>query len=100
MKLDGMSEITVVHQPEQSRYELHVDGRLAGFVRYRPHADHVEFLHTEVDPEFEGQGLGSRLAAGALDDVRASAGRATATCPFIAAYVKRHPEYEDVIVPD
>jgi len=95
-----MSEITVVHQPEQSRYELHVDGRLAGFVRYRPHADHVEFLHTEVDPEFEGQGLGSRLAAGALDDVRASGGRATATCPFIAAYVKRHPEYEDVIVPD
>src|SRR2546427_805944 len=58
-----MSEITVVHQPEQSRYELHVDGRLAGFVRYRPHADHVEFLHTEVDPEFEGQGLGNRLAA-------------------------------------
>jgi predicted GNAT family acetyltransferase len=95
-----MSEISVVHRPEQSRYELHVDGRLAGFARYRPHADHIEFLHTEVDPEFEGQGLGSRLAAGALDDVRASGDRATATCPFIAAYVKRHPEYEDVVVPD
>jgi len=95
-----MSEIEVVHRPEQSRYELNVDGRLAGFVRYRPHADHVEFLHTEVDPEFEGQGLGSRLAAGVLDDVRATAGRATVTCPFLAAFVKRHPEYEDVVPPE
>jgi predicted GNAT family acetyltransferase len=52
----------------------------------------VNFVHTEIDPAFEGRGLGSKLAAGALADVRAHGDRIAATCPFIAAYLKRHPE--------
>jgi uncharacterized protein len=88
-----MADITVVHNRQQSRYELHVDGTMAGYTRYWRSPGQVEFFHTEIDPAFEGQGLGSRLAAGALDDVRASGDRIVATCPFIAAYVRRHPEY-------
>ncbi|OLB82668.1 MAG: GNAT family N-acetyltransferase [Actinobacteria bacterium 13_2_20CM_2_71_6] len=89
--------LSVVHRPDTSRYEAYLDGQLVGFTQYvrRPYA--VDFVHTEIDPRFEGQGLGGRLAAGALDDVRAGAGRAVATCPFISAYIERHPEYADLL---
>jgi uncharacterized protein len=83
---------TVVHVPERSRYEIRVDGAVAGFVRYRRAPGVVEFLHTEIEPVFEGRGLGSRLAAGALADVRGGADRVVATCPFVKAYLSRHPE--------
>jgi uncharacterized protein len=88
---------TVSNNPDKSRYEVIVDGRVAGFARYQRTADVINFFHTEVDPEFEGQGLGSALASGALDDVRAGGGRALATCPFISAYIQRHPEYADLL---
>jgi predicted GNAT family acetyltransferase len=93
-----MSEVTVVHNAAESRYEVHVDGERAGFTRYRHGPGYVEFFHTEIDPTYEGQGLGSRLAAGALNDVRASGERVVATCPFIAGYLERHPEYADLLV--
>jgi predicted GNAT family acetyltransferase len=88
----------VVNAPERQRYEILVDGQLAGFARYRPvEPGVIEIFHTEVDPAFEGRGLGSVLAAGALDDVRARGGRVIATCPFIAAYLKRHTGYADLL---
>jgi predicted GNAT family acetyltransferase len=67
-----------------------------GFSAYRLVSDGIIFTHTEVDPAFEGRGIGSRLAAGALDDVRARGLRMTVKCPFIAAYLRRHPEYGDI----
>src|ERR671918_158008 len=60
--------------PQQHRYEATVDGALAGFAVYRDDAGVRVFVHTEVFPEFEGRGVGSALARGALDDVRASGG--------------------------
>jgi predicted GNAT family acetyltransferase len=92
-----MSEIVVVDHPEQSRYEVRVDGTVAGFVRYLRGPDHLNFVHTEIGPDFEGRGLGGRLVAGALDDVRANGGRIVATCPFVSAYLGRHPEYGDLV---
>jgi predicted GNAT family acetyltransferase len=89
--------VEVVDNPNKSRYEVKVDGRVAGFTRYRQTGTGViDFFHTEVDPEFEGRGLGSLLAAGALDDVRAKGGRVMASCPFISVYLKRHTEYADL----
>jgi uncharacterized protein len=89
---------TVVNNnPDRSRYEVLVDGKVAGFARYRRTGDVINFYHTEVDPAFEGQGLGSKLARGALDDVRTGGVRAIATCPFISAYIKRHPEYTELL---
>lgn len=81
---------SVVHVPELSRYEIRVDDKLAGYTVYRRSPGVVDFLHTEIEPAFEGRGLGSKLAAGALADVRARGDRVVATCPFIAAYLKRH----------
>jgi predicted GNAT family acetyltransferase len=94
---ESVSDVTIVHNPELSRYEVRVDGRTAGFTQYRLVSTAIDFVHTEVDPAFEGRGLGSKLAAGALDDVRANAGRAVASCPFISTYIKRHPEYADLL---
>jgi uncharacterized protein len=87
----------VVHNPEQSRYEIHVDGQLAGFTRYRAMPEVVDFVHTEIDDAYEGQGLGSQLARGALDDVRASGQKVIATCPFIKGWIAKHEAYQDLL---
>ncbi|HEY6963516.1 MAG TPA: GNAT family N-acetyltransferase [Gaiellaceae bacterium] len=89
--------MTVRDNPEQSRYEITVDGQLAGFVVYRDGGDTLTMVHTEVDPEWEGQGVGSALVKEALDDVRARGLEIRPTCPFVAEYVKRHPEYGDLV---
>lgn len=87
----------VVDNPERSRYELHVDGQLAGFILYRVQPGVVTMVHTEIEPEQEGHGLGSILAAGALDDVRARGLKVRPLCPFVSLYIQRHPEYADLV---
>jgi predicted GNAT family acetyltransferase len=88
--------IEVRDHPDANRYEIHVGGRLAGFADYRDRGGRRIFVHTEVDPAHAGKGLGNRLAAGALDDVRARALPIVVRCPFIRAFIKRHPEYRDL----
>lgn len=92
--------VRVVDDPAERRYEAYVGDVLAGWVTYRLVAGRLVFVHTEVDPSFTGRGVGGRLAAGALDDVRSRGLKARAVCPFIAAYLERHPEYGDLIVDD
>lgn len=87
------------HNEAQSRYELHVDGRLASHADYRRHNDRVEFTHTQTTKAFEGQGIGSRVAAFALDDVRRCGLKADPRCPFIRNYIDKHPEYADLVHP-
>ena len=89
--------ITVTDHPEHMRYELHVGQQLAGFTQYRLRPGRVVFAHTEIDDAFEGQGLGGKLAKAALDDVRARGLQVTPLCPFIAGWIKRHPEYVDLV---
>jgi uncharacterized protein len=85
--------------PERDRYEVTVDGELAGFAQYREVDGARVFTHTEVFDAYEGQGVGSALAQGALDDVRASGRRVVALCPFIAEYIRRHDDYADLVDP-
>jgi uncharacterized protein len=92
-----VSEISVHDNPAASRYEAYVDGALAGFAAYSGQPGRVVFTHTETDPEFAGQGVGGALARFALDDVRARGLQATPLCPFIAAYIGKHPEYVDLV---
>lgn len=85
--------VSVTDNPDQSRYDVTVDGQLAGYLDYRTRDDVVVFVHAEIYPRHEGQGIGSRLAKFALDDV-ISAGRSfVPQCPFIAHYVDKHEEY-------
>jgi predicted GNAT family acetyltransferase len=57
-------------------------------------------VHTEVEPRAEGTGLGSQLVTEALDDIRARGLRVVPLCPFVAAYIRRHPDYADLVVKD
>jgi predicted GNAT family acetyltransferase len=91
-------ELRIVDNPDERRYEARLGDQVVGFSEYKPVTGRRIFLHTEVDPAFEGRGYGSRLAAGALEDVRAQGLKATIHCPFISAYVKRHHEFDDIIL--
>ena len=93
-----MSEVTVRDQPEVERYEVWVDGRRAGLAAYRIDGEVIVFTHTEVDDAYEGQGLGGRLARYALDDARARGLDVLPLCPFIRGWIKRHPDYADLVV--
>ena len=89
--------ITVRDDPANSRYEVLVDGESGGGAYYELRGEHVVFTHTEVDPKWAGKGVGSALARGALDDVRATGRRAVPRCPFIAGYIAKHSEYADLV---
>ena len=82
----------------RTRYELDVDGKLA-VSEYNRLANAVMFTHTEVPEALGGQGIGSALARGALDDVRAQGLQVIPLCPFIAAFIRRHREYLDLVSP-
>lgn len=92
-----MSKVQVFDNPAEERYEARVDGELAGEAFYVQQPGRVVFTHTEVHPEFEGRGIGSLLAKDALDDARAKGLRVVARCPFIARYIRQHPEYQDLL---
>lgn len=87
---------------DRSRYEITVDGRIAGIAHYTVVEDDGVagrvFDHTKIEPQFEGRGIGTELARGALDDIRARGIPMAATCPFIVSFVERHPEYQDLVV--
>nr|MDT0664404.1 GNAT family N-acetyltransferase [Micromonospora sp. DSM 115978] len=88
---------TVTDVARRSRYEIDVDGRLAGSAVYKLKPGRVVFIHTEIDQSFEGQGLGSVLAQGALDDVRARGLAVVPLCPFFKGWIARHPDYADLV---
>jgi uncharacterized protein len=84
---------SVVDVPERSRFELAVDGRLAGFAEYRLQPGRVVFTHTEIDDAHQGQGLAAVLASAALDTVQDRGLLITPRCPYIASYIRKHPDY-------
>ena len=87
----------VVDNPAARRYELRLDDRVIGQIAYASEPGAVVLIHTEVSPEVEGEGFGSRLVAGALEDIRARGLRVVPVCRFAAAFIGRHPEYADLV---
>ncbi len=93
--------VRFVDTAAQHRYEAYVDGRLAGVVEYRDRGDGRRVLvHTEVDDAFEGRGIASQLARGALDDARDRQRPVVVECEFIRRFLDRHPEYGDIVFND
>jgi len=94
---DEPEAVQISDKRNRHRYEAYVGDHLAAFATYEEVPDGLIFLHTETEPGYEGRGIASRLAGAALDDVRARGLLITARCPFIAAYIDRHPEYADLV---
>jgi uncharacterized protein len=93
--------IRVLDVPEHSRFEVRVDGELAGFAEYRRRPGLIAFTHTLIDPRFEGQGLASRLVQTALSDARAAGLAVLPFCPFVRWYIAGHrDEYLDLVPGD
>lgn len=87
----------IADNPERSRYEVYVGSALAGVTDYHAQPGLVTLKHTEIDPAFEGQGVGSRFVAGVLDDLRRRGVLVLPICPFVRAFLQRHPEYADLV---
>lgn len=89
--------LTVTDNPEAHRYEGRVGGALAGTVDYYLGPGLITVVHTEVREAFAGEGVGSLLVAGMLDDIRARGLQMIPVCPFTRSYLERDPEYADLV---
>jgi hypothetical protein len=87
------ADVVVTNNEAAKRYEIHVAGELAGLTTYVVQDGRVAFTHAEVYPKWEGRGIGSALARGALDDTVANGDVITPVCPFIVEFISRHPSY-------
>jgi uncharacterized protein len=88
----------VVDDAAARRYELYGNDVLVGWITYADQGVARVFLHTEVDPAFEGQGLASLLVTEAVADVRSRGGQLIASCPYVRRWFARHPDQRDVLV--
>jgi predicted GNAT family acetyltransferase len=87
----------VSNNPAQNRYELKVDGHIAA-TYYEIANGVITFEHTEVPPELGGKGVGSKLVKGALDQVRTEGLKVIAQCPFVKAWIDKHPDYTTLLM--
>jgi uncharacterized protein len=86
----------IVNNRTLHRFELEVDGHIAASY-YEIAGPVITFVHTEVPPELGGKGVGSKLIGGALDQVRSEGLKVIAQCPFVKAYIDKHPDYADLL---
>jgi predicted GNAT family acetyltransferase len=92
--------VRVVDVPERSRFEVLVDGEIAGFAEYHRRPRVIAFVHTSIDPRFEGRGLASDLIRTALSAARSEGLSVMPFCPFVRGYIARHREFVDLVPPD
>jgi predicted GNAT family acetyltransferase len=91
-----LNNVTVSHNEDALRFELHIDGLLA-FLTYRRFPDRIVLTHTEVPEPLEGHGLAARLARSALDFARANHLRVVSLCPYVSNFIRKHAEYQDLV---
>jgi predicted GNAT family acetyltransferase len=96
VQLDAMAP-TVTDVSDRRRFEIEVDGAVLGFAEYRRRPGVITFLHTEIDPAHEGEGLGTLLVKAALDTARAEGLAVLPYCPFVRGFIDRHREYLDLV---
>jgi len=94
-----MEALTIINNPAENRFETSIDGQLAK-VEYRLMGDRkIALVHTEVPDELSGRGIAGQLAKFSLEYAHERGLSVLPYCPYIAAYLKRHPEYLDVVDP-
>jgi len=90
-------ENKITHDPARYRFEMEAEGRKA-YIRYQPFEGGMEILSTQVPSELEGRGIASTLTKEALEYAREHGLRIIPSCSFTSAYIRRHPEYRDLII--
>ena len=93
---DGNEGAGVVHNEEQHRFEIDLDG-LVSVAEYSRDEDRITFTHTVVPPELQGGGVGNQLAQAGLEYARDQGLEVVPQCSFIAGYIERNPEYRDLV---
>lgn len=92
-----MPEVT--HNAAECRYEVVIDGHRS-VCEYERVGDNVVFTHTLVPPELRGRGIAEQLVRAALADVRAAGRKIVPACSYVAVFVQRHREYQDLLAPE
>jgi hypothetical protein len=90
-------ELVVSDNPDKSRYEVHADGELAGYVTYHLSQDTMALMHTETEPGFQGKGIGGRLVRSTMDDLAARGLGMLPYCPFVRSWLDEHPDYVKLV---
>jgi predicted GNAT family acetyltransferase len=92
-------EVTLAKNEAAERYEIFLGGRRVGLADYYRRGEAVVIPHTETLPQYGGRGLASQLVRYCLDDIRAQGLQVVPACPFVAAYIRKNPEYADLMAP-
>jgi uncharacterized protein len=92
-----MPQLSISNNEQQQQFQAKIDGELA-WLEYRLHDGQIVLMHTEVPAPLGGRGIGSALVEYALNYARAHHLPVKVYCPFVAAYVRRHPEQQDIVV--
>ncbi|HEX4432976.1 MAG TPA: GNAT family N-acetyltransferase [Frankiaceae bacterium] len=95
--MSDAARTVVTDHPENGRFEIAVDGELAGFASYHRVGENLDFTHTEIDDRFEGQGLGSTLIRAGLEAARERGMGVLPHCPFVRSFIERHAEFLDLV---
>ena len=90
-------DVSVVDVPDRSRFEIRIGGEVAGVAEYHRRPGVISFMHTEIDPRFEGHGLASTLIRTALTEARSEGASVLPFCPFVKGYIAQHAEYLDLV---
>jgi len=93
-------DVEITDQRGESRFEARIDGELAGFATYTREGGVLTVLHTEVGDDYQGMGVAGDLAQWALDGARGQNLAVLPECPYFARYIKKHPEYLDLVPED
>ena len=91
-----MNNLTVTDNEKQMQFQIHTDGEMA-FLEYRFHKDNIALMHTLVPDKIGGKGIASALAQYALEWAKEHHKKVMVYCPFVAEYLKKHPEYDELI---
>ena len=89
---------TVIDNTAENRYELDLGEGDMALIEYVLGKGLVVLTHTEVPPKYEGQGIGKELVLAALEDIRRKGLLVVPQCPFVGAYIRRHPEWMDLVL--
>ena len=91
-----LNDINITQNTEENCFETSINGH-KGFISYQDQGDTIVYDHTIVDPELGGKGVGSALVKHALDYARSENKKVVPECSFVASYINKHEEYQDLV---